>query len=235
MNNEFLEAILYDWHNGIILGHQNKDIIFYKKYICSHHCNNVLIVGAGTGRVAIPMLDYANVDALDISLGRLIRLNEKNHKINIIACDFLNYKTNKKYDLIIFPYSTIQAIDKEYYNILLKIKEILTAKGKCLIDYDSSFSNIVTTKKYLKCNGYCNRIKKNITEYNTINKFEDRIEVLRNFIIDKENFIVNEMWYIFNENRFEKELLKVKMSKSNKYFGYGNNSSTHKIIIEIAR
>lgn len=236
MNNEFLEGVLYDWHNDFILGHQNKDIIFYKKYILQNNIKNVLVVGAGTGRVAIPISSITQVSALDISLGRLIRLSEHNDRINIIACDFLKYKSRKKYDLIIFPYSTIQAINRNKYFILLKkIKKLLSKNGKCLVDYDSSFNNVSSSNKKIKCEGYCKRIGKYVIEYDIVNKFSNRIEVIREFVIENEVVTTLEKWFVFNEKEFKKLLLNNNLYESKKILGYGGKSSKHKVIIEIVK
>ena len=234
MINEYVEAILYDWHNFNILGHQNKDINFYINYIKNKKIKNTLVVGAGTGRVAIPMAKYSIVDALDISTGRLIKLSEKSEKVNIISSDFLDYNTLKKYDLIVFPYSTIQAFDnKLYFKILNKIKSILNDNGICLIDYDESFSSCKSTSLELKCSGFCKGLNANVCEYDKTTRDKDGINVERHFFINDNELVVNEKWYFFNVKDFNDSLYKTKMIISNIYEGYSKRGSKHKKVIEL--
>lgn len=79
--NEEWEALLYDWHNDIKLRRQNKDIEFWESYLEKLCSNEVLVVGAGTGKIAIPLSKYFNVEALDISAGRLKRLKNKSNEV----------------------------------------------------------------------------------------------------------------------------------------------------------
>ncbi len=233
MNNEFLEGVFYDWHNDNILGRQNRDIKFYKNYIKKHNIDNVLVVGAGTGRVAIPLSKIAKVDALDLSLGRLIRLSEHDDSINIIATDFLKYETIVKYSLIIFPYSTIQAFAlSKYEQIINKIKKLLNSDGICLIDYDRSFENMKNTKKKKKCESYCKRIREKVVEYDTEYIRKGFIEVCREFYYNDTKKEVKEKWYLFNFDLFQNKIEDNNMVISNIFDGYNNNSS-YKRVIEI--
>lgn len=235
LSNEFLESVLYDWHNVNILGRQNNDISFYEKYVISHNIKHVIVVGAGTGRVAIPLSKITNVDALDISVGRLLRLSEHDNKINIIARDFSKkIDFNTKYDLVIFPYSTLQAINNNHYiNVLLNVKQILCEKGTCLIDIDNSFKSATSQKRTLKCEGYCKRIKKFIEEYITVVKLKNGIKVIRDFCVGGIDYFVVEKWYSFNENQFINLLMKTGFEKTRIYYGYKKEKNAHKMIIEI--
>lgn len=99
---------MYDFYNSHILKGQNDDIIYYLNQIEKYNAKNVLVIGAGTGRVAIPLSKHSVVTALDFDKERLVRLKNKEKNINIICIDFLDYNESKKYDLIIIPYSTLQ-------------------------------------------------------------------------------------------------------------------------------
>lgn len=235
MNNEFLESVLYDWHNDNILGRQNNDISFYEKYVINNNIKRVIVVGAGTGRVAIPLSKITNVDALDISIGRLLRLSEHNDRINIIARDFSQKNDlSSKYDLVIFPYSTLQAINDKYYiNVLLNIKQILCKNGTCLIDIDNSFKTAVSQRKVLKCAGFCKRIKKYVEEYTTVIKLKNGIKVIRDFWVGGVNYFVIEKWYSFNENQFIKFLMQTGLKKRQVFYGYKKEKNAHKMIVEI--
>ena len=122
-DNEIL-ALMYDFYNKYVLKDQNKDIDYYINQLNEYSANNVLVVGAGTGRVAIPLSDYVNVSALDFDLERLKLLNVKSKKPSIIYTDFVDFNHLDEYDLIIFPYSTIQ-----FGGDYLKINEIFNKLG----------------------------------------------------------------------------------------------------------
>lgn len=108
MTDKELLAIMYDFYNQHTLRDQNRDIDYYIKQIKKYSVERVLVVGAGTGRVAIPLSDYAKITAVDFDNERLEILKSKKENINVVCCDFINFKSLEKYDLIIVPYSTIQ-------------------------------------------------------------------------------------------------------------------------------
>ena len=125
-DNEIL-ALMYDFYNKYVLKDQNKDVDYYINQLNEYSANNVLVVGAGTGRVAIPLSDYVNVSALDFDLERLKLLNVKSKKPSIIYTDFVDFNHLDEYDLIIFPYSTIQ-----FGGDYLKINEIFNKLGNTM-------------------------------------------------------------------------------------------------------
>ena len=71
MDSKKMLAYMYDFYNLHTLKGQNDDIKYYKEQIKYYNAKTVLIVGAGTGRVAIPLNDVAKVTALDFDEGRL--------------------------------------------------------------------------------------------------------------------------------------------------------------------
>ena len=77
MNDKEILALMYDFYNEHTLKTQNDDIDYYKSIIKDYNLKEVLIVGAGTGRVAIPLSKVANVEALDLDLERLNRIHKK--------------------------------------------------------------------------------------------------------------------------------------------------------------
>ena len=69
-----LEALLYDWHNSHSLVGQQADIGYWLDE--TRASDRILVLGAGTGRVAAPLAarGTAIVVALDLSLARLARI-----------------------------------------------------------------------------------------------------------------------------------------------------------------
>ena len=77
MSEKKLLAYMYDFYNKHMLHDQNDDIQYYKNQIKHYNSKNILVVGAGTGRVAIPLSNIANVIALDFDAARLEVLKER--------------------------------------------------------------------------------------------------------------------------------------------------------------
>ena len=55
MNEKSLLALMYDFYNLHTLKGQNDDIDYYINQIKKYNAKDVLVIGAGTGRVAIPL------------------------------------------------------------------------------------------------------------------------------------------------------------------------------------
>ena len=81
MNEKSLLALMYDFYNLHTLKGQNDDIDYYINQIKKYNAKDVLVIGAGTGRVAIPLSKYSNVTALDFDKERLNRLKNKEKNI----------------------------------------------------------------------------------------------------------------------------------------------------------
>lgn len=81
MDKKSLLALMYDFYNSHTLKGQNDDINYYINQIKLYNSKDILIIGAGTGRVAIPLTKYANITALDFDKERLARLKNKEKKL----------------------------------------------------------------------------------------------------------------------------------------------------------
>lgn len=95
---------------------------------------NILEIGCGTGLFTSYILELfpdAEIDALDLSSSMIARAVEKfsASKINFIEKDFREFKTEKRYDLILSS-STLQWLDLE--PTFKKVAELLNPKGKFL-------------------------------------------------------------------------------------------------------
>ncbi|MFE7117752.1 hypothetical protein ACFU99_20285, partial [Streptomyces sp. NPDC057654] len=74
------EALLYDWHNQHRLRRQQRDIAYWLNL--TERNDRLLVLGAGTGRVAVPLAEHRDsnhdrdrsVTAVDLSQARLRRM-----------------------------------------------------------------------------------------------------------------------------------------------------------------
>ena len=236
-----IEAVLYDWHNSIKLHNQNKDIVFFQDFIKDNGNKKILVVGAGTGRVAIPLSERNYIYALDIDNQRLQLLKEKeynNRKIKIINKDIEKYETEEKFDLIIFPYSTIQNIHtkNKRKRILKKVRELLKDNGRCIIDISNKFKEFQNCDYTSICEGENKALGKYIFENEKVRVCDDCVKLYKKFI-DKNNKVLLkkvETWDIIEEKEFEKDITDVKLEIIEKKRGYDNTTS-HRAIYIIGR
>lgn len=232
MSDKKILAIMYDFYNQHILRDQNQDIDYYIKQIKKYEAEKVLVVGAGTGRVAIPLSNYAKITALDFDEERLKLLELKSCDINIVCCDFLNYNTSEKYDLIIIPYSTIQfsgdknKIDKMFS----KLHQIMTDKTICIFDVSESFNDKEEKSNEFLFNDFCKEIEENIDVFYSSKRHDNCIEFFIEYkLVDKNYSVIeNECYYYYDKKLLADLLSNNRLLISKIDNGYGNNTFQHK-------
>jgi ubiquinone/menaquinone biosynthesis C-methylase UbiE len=120
------------------------DIGFYKSYI--DDTTRVLELGCGTGRITLSLIDKCKQitgvelsdQMLDILRGKVEKLDEYSQsRINLVKADMSNFNLNEKFDLIIFPGITFQALttNNQRNSCLDCVKRHLTDNGKVIIDF----------------------------------------------------------------------------------------------------
>ncbi len=133
--NKFAE--LYDEISTGVKG----DLEFYLKEAKKAN-GSVLEVACGTGRILLPLLEAGvDIDGFDISNKMLQVLKkkaeEKNLKVNVWKADMRNFKSKKKYDLIIVPYRAFNHVEKSEDQIktLKNIKKHLKKGGRLILNF----------------------------------------------------------------------------------------------------
>ena len=202
MTDKKLLAIMYDFYNQYTLRDQNRDIDYYIKQIKKYSVERVLVVGAGTGRVAIPLSDYAKITAVDFDNERLEILKSKKGNINVVCCDFINFKSSEKYDLIIVPYSTIQFCGDitKINKIFNKLNQIMTEKTICIFDVSESFNEKTEKTKEFLFKDFCDEIKEQVEVYYSAKRYKDFIEFFIEYRLVEKNYSVieNEKYYYYD-------------------------------------
>lgn len=202
MTDKKLLAIMYDFYNQYTLRDQNRDIDYYIKQIKKYSVERVLVVGAGTGRVAIPLSDYAKITAVDFDNERLEILKSKKGNINVVCCDFINFKSSEKYDLIIVPYSTIQFCGDitKINKIFNKLNQIMTEQTICIFDVSESFNEKTEKTKEFLFKDFCDEIKEQVEVYYSAKRYKDFIEFFIEYRLVEKNYSVieNEKYYYYD-------------------------------------
>jgi ubiquinone/menaquinone biosynthesis C-methylase UbiE len=120
------------------------DIDFYKSFV--NETTRVLELGCGTGRITLSLVDKCkhitgvelSEQMLDILQGKVERLDKDlQNKINLVKADMSNFDLNEKFDLIIFPGITFQALttNQQRNSCLECVKRHLDHNGKVIIDF----------------------------------------------------------------------------------------------------
>lgn len=144
-NNDFNlyknAAKYYDYDNRDNL---TADIPFYHEY-AQRTGREILEIGCGTGRVAIPLAEVGFcVTGLDLSDSMLNIFKEKlvnvteqvRNRVKLINGNMSNFSFDKKYDLIIAPFRAFQALTEvnDINNCLKCINEHLKSNGLFIVN-----------------------------------------------------------------------------------------------------
>ena len=239
MNEKRMLALMYDFYNLHTLKRQNDDIDYYINQIKENKAKDILVIGAGTGRVAIPLSKYSNVIALDFDEERLICLKKKERSINTVCINFLDYEEPKTYDLIIIPYSTLQFNNnKENLNIFFqRLNRIMNQNTIVIFDVSESFNTKIEKNREFLFKAYCNEVEDDVEVYYTCKRFKDYIEFYVEYKLCKKDtsVIEYEKYYYYDrkllldviENN-NLEILKVDD-------GYGKDDFKHKHLYHCRR
>jgi SAM-dependent methyltransferase len=142
-HNKF--APLYDYFQKGVRG----DIKFYLNYF-KNFKGKILEIGAGTGRITIPLLKKdLNITALDISPKMIEILKTKARKENLsvktVCADMRKFKLRDKFDAIIITFRTFQHmyLVADQLNSLRNIKKHLKPNSVLIFDiYNPSLKYI---------------------------------------------------------------------------------------------
>lgn len=239
MDSKKMLAYMYDFYNLHTLKGQNDDIKYYKEQIKYYNAKTVLIVGAGTGRVAIPLNDVAKVTALDFDEGRLEVLKEKLNSIETICCNIKEFITNKQYDMIIFPYSTIQFSNSEVEidSIIKQLLKFVSSNTVILFDISDSFRYKEDKENLFLFTDYCNEVLDKVSVYYTSKKYDKYIEFNVIYKLESKNLslLEHEKYYYYEEKMYKKLFKQNNLNILKIDQGYGDGNFTHKHIYHVKK
>ena len=237
-NKEELLAVGYDFYNEHLLDGQNQDIKYYERQIKEKKPKSLLIVGAGTGRVALPLNNYVNVEALDINSERLDILKNHNPKINCYVMDICKEIPSKKYDMVIFPYNTIQLLGnrKNIKTVLINCNKLLNVSGLLIFDVSESFNTKTNITKKLLFKDYSKTVKSNIFVYCESKRYKKYIKFNTEYYIEKYDTTINEEEkYLYYDEQKLKDLVNEVMILDKIDNGYQKDFFTHKHLFHCKR
>jgi precorrin-6B methylase 2 len=134
--NDFVN--FYDWEFEFICKEQSKDIYFWLK-MANLYKDEILEFGCGTGRISLILAKHnfkiTAVDSAEKFIHKLIQKN--NHKnLTPLVGDMTTFQSEKRFNLIMFPYSTFQYLltKDQQIKCLLNAKSLLTENGRIILD-----------------------------------------------------------------------------------------------------
>lgn len=239
MSRQKILALMYDFYNENTLKGQNDDIPYYIEQIKKYNAKKILVVGAGTGRVAIPLANYAEVTALDFDSSRLEILLERNPQIKTINANFLEFETSEHYDLIIIPYSTLQfANDTSNPNRFLEhLRKAMDTDSLAIFDVSESFNTKPNCDRKLLFTNYCETVDDDVSVYYSSKRYDEYIAFVIEYQLQKykKTFLEKEKYYYYDPNLLTKlidenalELIKIDN-------GYGKPDFNHKHLYHCRR
>lgn len=239
MDKKSLLALMYDFYNSHTLKGQNEDINYYISQIKLYNSKDILIIGAGTGRVAIPLTKYANITALDLDKERLVRLKNKEKNVNTICIDFLDYCESKKFDLVIIPYSTLQFDNskEKLTQFFKKIYETMNDETIVIFDVSESFNTKIEKTKELLFKDYCSEIDDEVEVFYSSKRFNDYIEFNVEYkMCGKNNSVIERERYYYYDKSLLFDIIKNNNLKILKIDdGYGKDGFQHKHLYHCRR
>jgi len=195
----------------------NKSIYWIMKHFRLCEKSDILDIGCGPGlyacRFAERKISVTGIDFSNNSIEYAEKFAKKNKlNINYINQNYLNYTTNKKFDLIIMIMCDFCALSPTQRKLLLaKFKLLLKPKGKILLDvYTLNFYETKNeNSNYIK--NYLNNFWSPKTYYCFINTFKydfEKVTLDKYTIIEKtkKRIVYNWLQY-YSKESLKKEFL----------------------------
>jgi len=233
ISKEKLSALLYDWHNLNVLRNQNHDITYFIDQVKQYNSKNILVVGAGTGRVSIPLSEISNVTSMDIDKGRLDRLLRKKPGMKVINMDICVFSSSDKFDLIILPYNTFLNIETEkIISCMLSVSKVLSEEGMCLLDVSTSFNFKDKSDWKEFTTAPSTELGLEVTEFQKIERGPEQLIIYKNYVDSqgRKLLLTEEKYHYYDKeylrNSIESGLLKIKKID----IGYGDEYTKHRLI-----
>ncbi|MGH3568271.1 MAG: class I SAM-dependent methyltransferase [Pseudonocardia sp.] len=160
------EAVLYDWHNEHRLRQQRADVPYW--LATTTRAVRLLVLGAGTGRVAIPLArsGHRHVTAVDTNIVRLRQLS-RSRVLTAVCGDLRFLPLSGGFDAAVVPYSTFQLLPTRADRrlALSEAARVLVPNGMLHIDVSGSFDSRAPADWQLTLAAHCEMVGTTVEEW----------------------------------------------------------------------
>lgn len=230
-----LSGLLYDWHNGLRLDAQTKDVRFWERVL--EESSLVVVLGAGTGRIAMPLARLGmHVLAVDSDVDRLDRI-DSDSGVATLCADLadLPFRALPHSDVVI-PYSTLQLVDLEVAGrALSNLRSLIRPTCRVWIDISTSFIGRAESDWFVALDEWCEDLHARVIERQRIRNQGGVCEIEIEFRLQSGVLLLEttERWFhhpptdivqVANDSGFE---------VVREFLGYGSGQSPHRRIFEL--
>jgi SAM-dependent methyltransferase len=223
------EALLYDWHNRHRLRAQMADVPYWQAVVPVR--SRVLVLGAGTGRVARPLAEQGRrVTALDASLARLRRI-PGGSLLRSVCGDFRALPFERCFDAAIFPYSSFQLLvsARDRRRALTQAARVLIPGGMLHIDVSGSFDERAAADWALALAAPCDGAE--MEEWERTAQAGDHVVIDKSFRSRGEVLVeVRERWAHLRSLDLETEMAAAGFEPTGASRGYGPGTAAHRLV-----
>jgi SAM-dependent methyltransferase len=225
-----LEAALYDWHNTHRLRDQRQDVAFW--VALTKTAARVLVLGAGTGRVAVPLARAGRtVTAVDLKPARLAVIGACPNLVTVCGDMRRLPLCRARFDAAVVPYSTFQALPgpADRKAALAEAARVLTPDGTLHIDVSTSFDLRPATPWRLVLSAPFPPAATIVEEWERSVQHEDHMLLEKSFRADGRVVLqLTERWTHFHDLDLETDLPEEGFTITKVDHGYG--APTHRRI-----
>lgn len=226
------EATLYDWHNERRLRRQREDVPYWlattERAVC------VLVLGAGTGRVAAPLARTGRrrVTAVDASVARLRRL-PRSPALTEVCGDLRALPFRGGFDAAVVPYSTFQLLRSraDRRAALSEAARVLAPDGMLHVDVSGSFDTRTAVAWHVALAAHCGPAGAIVEEWERRRVEPDHLVIDKSFRVgDRVLVAVGERWTHLKALDLPAELEWAGFTVTGVDRGYGYGSAPHRLI-----
>lgn len=235
------EALLYDWHNSYRLRTQRADVGYF--LAAARNASRPLVLGAGTGRVAVPLARFAacpgaRTTAIDVSEGRLRRI-ATTQGLSVIRADMRQLPLVRGFDLVLLPYSTLQLLNsaEDRDRALAETARVLESGGLIYIDVSTSFGMRSTVDWHVILKAPCEELGYTVIEWERCIVYSDHVIIEKSFRTEDDGRILDvlDRWVFSEALALESALDQAGFDLVAVDQGYGDVSSWHRQIVRARR
>ncbi|MER0428749.1 class I SAM-dependent methyltransferase [Streptomyces microflavus] len=238
MCEQYLEALLYDWHNQHRLRNQRLDLEYWLNLVPPQQ--NIVVLGAGPGRVASPRATRpgSRVVAVDLSRWRLARMPPV-PGLHPVCADMRRLPLTRTADQVVIPYSTFQLLrtveDRE--RALTEAVRAMRPGATVHIDVSSNFDLRESSDWQRVLSAPCEEVSRQpVEEWERTRSHPDHILIDKTFRTDRSVLLrFTEHWTHLRALDLEAALLRAGLILEQVDHGYGGGASPHRRIYHARR